>query len=112
MIFLPMFRIVSIILSITFLFPFWLKAAKLCRTLLMTLFLSLFSNLPIKKTHTKHYSDGDELAQQIEEAEAKAPEDLTEEDKMALLGRPKNGDIIRAQLRIKESKEFKVSASW
>ncbi|XP_070493895.1 sodium/calcium exchanger Calx isoform X2 [Chironomus tepperi] len=46
-------------------------------------------------------------AQQIEEAEAKAPEDLTEEDKMALLGKPKNGDIIRAQLRIKESKEFK-----
>lgn len=28
---------------------------------------------------------------------------------MVLLGRPKNGDIIRAQLRIKESKEFKVS---
>ncbi|KAG5669770.1 hypothetical protein PVAND_000064 [Polypedilum vanderplanki] len=47
-------------------------------------------------------------AQQIQEAEAKAPEDLTEEDKMALLGRPKNGDIIRAQLRIKESKEFKI----
>lgn len=51
----------------------------------------------------------DNIAQQIQEAEAKAPEDLTEEDKMALLGRPKNGDIIRAQLRIKESKEFKVS---
>lgn len=42
-------------------------------------------------------------------AEAKAPEDLTEQDKMALLGRPKAGDITRAQLRIKESKEFKVS---
>ena len=28
---------------------------------------------------------------------------------MVLLGRPKNGDIVRAQLRIKESKEFKVS---
>jgi solute carrier family 8 (sodium/calcium exchanger) len=51
--------------------------------------------------------DDDELATQIKEAEAKAPEDLTEEDKMALLGRPKNGDIVRAQLRIKESKEFK-----
>lgn len=51
----------------------------------------------------------DDIAQQIQEAEAKAPEDLTEEDKMVLLGRPKNGDIIRAQLRIKESKEFKVS---
>lgn len=28
---------------------------------------------------------------------------------MALLGRPKSGDNIRAQLRIKESKEFKVN---
>lgn len=27
---------------------------------------------------------------------------------MALLGRPKAGDVTRAQLRIKESKEFKV----
>ncbi|XP_037910119.1 sodium/calcium exchanger 1-like isoform X3 [Hermetia illucens] len=43
----------------------------------------------------------------IQAAEAKAPEDLTEEDKMALLGRPKAGDVVRAQLRIKESKEFK-----
>lgn len=53
--------------------------------------------------------DDDDIAQQIQDAEAKAPEDLTEEDKMALLGRPKNGDTVRAQLRIKESKEFKVS---
>lgn len=51
----------------------------------------------------------DELANAVTEAEAKAPEDLTEHDKMALLGRPKSGDIVRAQLRIKESKEFKVS---
>ncbi|XP_055696022.1 sodium/calcium exchanger 1 isoform X2 [Lutzomyia longipalpis] len=50
---------------------------------------------------------GDELASLVQEAEAKAPEDLTEEDKMALLGRPKAGDVIRAQIRIKESKEFK-----
>ena len=42
-------------------------------------------------------------------AERKRPEDLTEEDKMALLGRPRLGDITRAQIRIKESKEFKVS---
>lgn len=49
----------------------------------------------------------DELTGLIEAAESKAPEDLTEEDKMALLGRPKAGDIVRAQLRIKESKEFK-----
>lgn len=50
----------------------------------------------------------DELANAITEAEAKAPEELTERDKMALMGRPKIGDITRAQLRIKESKEFKV----
>lgn len=51
----------------------------------------------------------DELVNAICEAEAKAPEDLTEYDRMALLGRPKSGANIRAQLRIKESKEFKVS---
>ncbi|KAJ6637039.1 Sodium/calcium exchanger 1 [Pseudolycoriella hygida] len=50
---------------------------------------------------------GDELASAITEAESKAPEDLTEYDKMALLGRPKSGENTRAQLRIKESKEFK-----
>lgn len=54
-------------------------------------------------------SPDDELTGIIEAAESKAAEDLTEEDKMALLGRPKAGDIVRAQLRIKESKEFKVS---
>ncbi|GFG40227.1 hypothetical protein Cfor_09815, partial [Coptotermes formosanus] len=40
-------------------------------------------------------------------AERKRPEDRTEEDKMALLGRPRLGDITRAQIRLKESKEFK-----
>lgn len=49
----------------------------------------------------------DELAGLIQAAEAKRPEDLTEEDKLALLGRPKPGDCVRAELRIKESKEFK-----
>jgi hypothetical protein len=44
-------------------------------------------------------------------AERKRPEDRTEEDKMALLGRPRLGDITRAQIRIKESKEFKVRIS-
>lgn len=57
----------------------------------------------------KGIDNNDTIAQQLDEAEAKAPEDLTEEDKMILLGRPKNGDIVRAQLRVKESKEFKVS---
>ena len=40
-------------------------------------------------------------------AEQKAPEDRTEDEKMELLGRPKLGEISRAQIRIKESKEFK-----
>ncbi|KAL9892581.1 sodium/calcium exchanger 1 isoform X5 [Glossina fuscipes] len=43
----------------------------------------------------------------IQAAEQKSPEDLTEEDKMALLGRPKAGETTRALLRIIESKEFK-----
>ncbi|KAG8232969.1 hypothetical protein J437_LFUL013581 [Ladona fulva] len=49
---------------------------------------------------------GDE-AGMAAEAEKKKPEELTAEDKMALLGRPKLGEITRAQIRIKESKEFK-----
>ncbi|XP_055590446.1 sodium/calcium exchanger 3-like [Uranotaenia lowii] len=52
----------------------------------------------------------DKITGIIEAAESKAPEELTEEDKMALLGRPKAGDIVRAQLRIKESKEFKIAS--
>ncbi|XP_067617993.1 sodium/calcium exchanger Calx isoform X3 [Eurosta solidaginis] len=49
----------------------------------------------------------DEMVGLIEAAEKKAPEELTEEDKMALLGRPKLGEVVRAELRVKESKEFK-----
>lgn len=85
------------------------------------LFLSLFSPLFFSTSFLRNglfdrinltrpgAHANDHIASQIDEALAKAPEDLTEEDKMALLGRPKNGDIVRAQLRIKESKEFKVS---
>ncbi|XP_015440252.1 PREDICTED: sodium/calcium exchanger 1 isoform X3 [Dufourea novaeangliae] len=40
-------------------------------------------------------------------AEMKQPEDRTAEEKMALLGKPKLGEVARAQIRIKESKEFK-----
>ncbi|XP_077262582.1 sodium/calcium exchanger 3 isoform X1 [Temnothorax americanus] len=40
-------------------------------------------------------------------AEMKQPEERTEEEKMALLGRPRLGEVFRAQIRIKESKEFK-----
>ena len=38
----------------------------------------------------------------------KDPEDLTEEEKIALLGRPCCGANTRIQIRIRESKEFKV----
>jgi len=44
-----------------------------------------------------------------EELDAKKPEDLTEEEKIALLGRPRLGDVTKIQIRIKESKEFKSS---
>lgn len=42
------------------------------------------------------------------EAFAKRPS-LTEEQKVAMLGRPRLGETTRIQIRIKESKEFKVS---
>jgi len=41
--------------------------------------------------------------------DAKKPEDLTEEEKIALLGRPCLGNNSRIQIRIRESKEFKSS---
>merc|ERR1712002_298772 len=43
------------------------------------------------------------------ELDEKNPEDLTEEEKIALLGRPCLGTNSRIQIRIKESKEFKNS---
>ena len=42
------------------------------------------------------------------ELDAKKPEDLTEDEKIALLGRPRLGDVTKLQIRIKESKEFKA----
>ncbi|CAG9863851.1 unnamed protein product [Phyllotreta striolata] len=48
-----------------------------------------------------------ELASLAEQAEKKNPEDRTESEKIALLGKPRLGDMKRAQIRIKESKEFK-----
>ncbi|CAH0551407.1 unnamed protein product [Brassicogethes aeneus] len=50
---------------------------------------------------------GDEVASLAAEAEKKNPEDRTEREKIAILGKPRLGDTIRAQIRIKESKEFK-----
>ncbi|XP_018568981.1 sodium/calcium exchanger 1-like isoform X1 [Anoplophora glabripennis] len=50
---------------------------------------------------------GDEVASLAAEAEKKAPEERTERENIAILGKPRLGDITRAQIRIKESKEFK-----
>lgn len=50
----------------------------------------------------------DEVASLAAEAEKKKAEERTEQEKLAILGRPRLGDITRAQIRIKESKEFKV----
>ncbi|XP_059087403.1 sodium/calcium exchanger 3-like isoform X2 [Tigriopus californicus] len=44
-----------------------------------------------------------------DDIDAKDPEDLTEVEKIAVLGRPRLGDITKVQIRIKESKEFKSS---
>ncbi|XP_076268722.1 sodium/calcium exchanger 3 isoform X2 [Rhynchophorus ferrugineus] len=41
------------------------------------------------------------------EAEKKRPEERTERERIAIMGKPRLGDITRAQIRIKESKEFK-----
>lgn len=46
----------------------------------------------------------------FEELDAKKPEELTEEEKIALLGRPRLGDVTKIQIRIRESKEFKVES--
>ncbi|CAG0894920.1 unnamed protein product, partial [Cyprideis torosa] len=35
---------------------------------------------------------------------------MTEEQRIALLGKPRLGETTRCQIRIKESKEFKISA--
>merc|ERR1719322_1967663 len=43
------------------------------------------------------------------EIDAKDPETLTEEEKIALLGRPRLGDVTKISIRIRESKEFKSS---
>lgn len=53
----------------------------------------------------------DEVASLAADAEKKSPEERTEREKIAIMGKPRLGDITRAQIRIKESKEFKVSVS-
>merc|ERR1719259_4929 len=54
-------------------------------------------------------ADGEGEGVNYAEIDAKDPETLTEEEKIALLGRPKLGDITKISIRIRESKEFKSS---
>ena len=44
-----------------------------------------------------------------DEIDAKDPDTLTEVEKIALLGRPRLGDVTKVSIRIRESKEFKSS---
>jgi solute carrier family 8 (sodium/calcium exchanger) len=50
---------------------------------------------------------GDEVASLAAAAEKKRPEHRTEQERVAIMGKPRLGDIVRAQVRIKESKEFR-----
>merc|ERR1711963_1042963 len=54
-------------------------------------------------------ADGEGEGVNYAEIDAKDPEPLTEEEKIALLGRPVLGDVTKIQIRIRESKEFKSS---
>ena len=45
----------------------------------------------------------------MEEIEEKSPEEMTDEDRVADLGRPRLGEDIRVACHIRESMEFKVS---
>merc|ERR1739844_198467 len=58
----------------------------------------------------RHIAEGKEgEGVDYSELDAKSPEELTEEEKIALLGRPCLGANTKIQIRIKESKEFKNS---
>merc|ERR1712002_1376159 len=58
----------------------------------------------------RHIAEGKEgEGVDYSELDAKDPEELTEEEKIALLGRPCLGANTKIQIRIKESKEFKNS---
>jgi len=52
---------------------------------------------------------GEHSGVNYDDIDAKDPETLTEVEKIALLGRPKLGEVTKIQIRIKESKEFKSS---
>merc|ERR1719346_575520 len=68
--------------------------------------LVLFVNID-EPRHIAEGKEGEGVDYSI--LDAKKPEDLTEEEKIALLGRPCLGQNTRLQIRIKESKEFKSS---
>merc|ERR1712012_1436295 len=58
----------------------------------------------------RHIAEGKEgEGVDYSELDAKNPEELTEEEKIALLGRPCLGNNPKLQIRIRESKEFKSS---
>jgi len=58
----------------------------------------------------RHIAEGKEgEGVDYSELDAKSPEELTDEEKTALLGRPVLGDNARIAIRIRESKEFKNS---
>merc|ERR1740137_163532 len=58
----------------------------------------------------RHIAEGKEgEGVDYSELDAKNPDELTDEEKTALLGRPCLGDTSRIAIRIKESKEFKNS---
>lgn len=56
----------------------------------------------------RHCALDDKTTTFIAEAERKRPDVRSERERVALLGLPRLGELIRAQIRIKESKEFKV----
>ena len=63
-------------------------------------------NVTIRNSPHYHPAEG----VNYEEIDAKDPDTLTEVEKVALLGRPCLGDITKIQIRIRESKEFKVTS--
>lgn len=66
------------------------------------------SSCPKLANRTKAFHRGFAEGVNYEELEAKDPDTLTAIEKIALLGKPKLGELTKVQIRIKESKEFKV----
>lgn len=60
---------------------------------------------PMSDTHFAILTDDDDLGFEF----ANKDSELTEDEKIALLGKPKLGNATRTQIRIKENKEYRVS---